>query len=188
MNKQKENLTIKNMAYISICTVLIVAGAWITIPIGPIPFTMQTFSIFITLLLLGGKKGTLAIVVYTLIGAVGLPVFSGGKGSLAALFGMTGGFIIGFIIMGLTYILLAPVYKNNLILKIVALILGLILCYVFGLTWFIHLYTKNVNSITVGQSMAKCITPFIIPDLAKLTLAVVIYKLLQKRIHININN
>lgn len=81
---------------------MIAAGAWITVP-AAIPFTMQTFCIFLTLYILGGANGTKAILLYLLLGAVGLPVFSGFKAGLSVLAGPTGGYLIGFIFIGLSY-------------------------------------------------------------------------------------
>ena len=81
---------------------MIAAGAWITVP-AAIPFTMQTFCIFLTLYILGGANGTKAILLYLLLGAIGLPVFSGFKAGLSVLAGPTGGYLIGFIFIGLSY-------------------------------------------------------------------------------------
>ena len=64
---------------------------------------MQTFCIFLTLYILGGANGTKAILLYLLLGAVGLPVFSGFKAGLSVLAGPTGGYLIGFIFIGLSY-------------------------------------------------------------------------------------
>ena len=177
--KTNLNYSVRELTYMALFTALIIAGAWITIPIGPIPFTMQTFSIFLTLLLLGGKKGTLSIIVYTLIGAIGVPVFSGLKGGLSTLFGLTGGFIIGFILLGLVYWIITNTFKEKEWIKIVALVVGVIVCYAVGVIWFTYLYSKDIGNISVSGSLAKCVIPFIVPDIMKLIFAFVLYKTLK---------
>ena len=84
------------MAYIGLFVVVIAICSWISIP-TVVPFTLQTFAIFLAVTVLGGKRGTLSVIVYVLLGAVGLPVFSGFKGGIGALLNTTGGYIIGFI-------------------------------------------------------------------------------------------
>ena len=94
MEEQKKNkmkLTILDMTQIAFFAALMAVCAWIVIPIPNIPFTLQVFAIFAALCTLGGKKGTISIVVYILLGAVGAPVFAGFKGGLGVLTGMTGG-------------------------------------------------------------------------------------------------
>ena len=85
-----------DLIYMAIGAALIAVCSWVTIPLV-VPFTLQTFAVFTVVELLGGKKGCLSILVYILLGAVGLPVFSGFKGGIGALIGTTGGYIIGFI-------------------------------------------------------------------------------------------
>ena len=87
---------IKSLARMAICTALIVVCSWLTVPFT-VPFTMQTFAIFFTVCLLGPWQGMISILVYILLGAVGVPVFSGFRGGLDALLGPTGGYILGFL-------------------------------------------------------------------------------------------
>ena len=91
-----------DLAYMALGAVLIALCSWISIP-AVVPFTMQTFAVFLVLLVLGGRRGTMTIVVYVLLGAVGLPVFSQFGAGIGVLLGSTGGYILGFIFMGLTY-------------------------------------------------------------------------------------
>ena len=89
-----------DLIYMALCAALIAICSWITVP-ATIPFTMQTFAVFCVLGLLGGRRGSMAILVYILLGVVGLPVFSGFQGGIGALLGTTGGYIVGFIFIGL---------------------------------------------------------------------------------------
>ena len=85
-----------DMVYIGIFTVLIAVCSWISIP-AAVPFTLQTFGVFMAVEVLGGKRGTMAVLVYILMGAVGLPVFAGFQGGIGIIFNTTGGYIVGFL-------------------------------------------------------------------------------------------
>lgn len=99
MNLKTESKT-KDMTLIALFAVIISICAWISIP-TTIPFTMQTFGVFLALDVLGGKKGTFSIIVYLLLGIVGVPVFAGGMSGIGTVFGNTGGYMIGWILGGL---------------------------------------------------------------------------------------
>ena len=92
-----------DMAYIALFAVLMAVCSWISIP-AVVPFTLQTFGVFVAVSVLGGKRGTLAVVLYLLMGIVGLPVFAGFSGGLGVLLGSTGGYIIGFVFTALAHV------------------------------------------------------------------------------------
>ena len=96
MERTTSKLTVKDLAQISMMTALTAVCAWLTIPFT-VPFTMQTFAVFTTLLLLDGRKGTIAILLYIALGAAGVPVFSGFGAGIGVLAGPTGGYIVGFL-------------------------------------------------------------------------------------------
>ena len=133
----------QNLVLCSLFSAIIAICSWLTIP-AAVPFTLQTFAIFAALLVLGGKWGTASICVYILLGAVGLPVFSGFKGGIGVLIGVTGGYILGFILSGLVFWIMEHLLGNSLLTKISAMILGLIICYTAGTAWFVITYTKNM--------------------------------------------
>ena len=162
-----------DLVYISIGAALIAICSWISIPTA-VPFTLQTFAVFAALSILGGRRGTISAAVYILMGAVGLPVFAGFKGGIGVLFGNTGGYILGFLLTGLIYILFQKFFGQKDLTDIIALILGLIVCYAFGTAWFMHLYLKNTGEVGLMTVLSWCVFPFIIPDLIKLALAFVI--------------
>ena len=167
-----------DLVYISIGAALITVCSWISIPTA-VPFTLQTFAVFLVLLILGGKRGTIAILIYVLLGAVGLPVFAGFKGGIGILLGTTGGYILGFLFTGLIYILFTRLFKKNNVIKITALVLGLAVCYTFGTAWFMHVYIQNSGEVGLLAVLGWCVFPFIIPDMIKLILAVVIAKRIE---------
>ena len=119
MNRQ---FRVVDLTYMAVCAALIAICAWITVP-AAVPFTLQTFAVFCVLGLLGGKRGTVAILVYILLGAVGLPVFSGFNGGIGALLGTTGGYILGFIFIGLIYWAAEKLFGFKLAVRIAAMIL-----------------------------------------------------------------
>ncbi len=159
-------------AIISVCS-------WIAVPFA-VPFTMQTFGIFCTLILLGGKLGTTAIMVYILVGVVGLPVFAGFQGGAGVLFSPLGGYIIGFAAMGLIYMLVTKKWGEKRIVRIVGMGAGLAVCYFLGTLWYMFF----TDSTDLMASLAVCVVPFILPDVLKAVLAFAVSeKISVYRIH-----
>ena len=176
--KARDNSKVLDLVYIAIGAALIAICSWISIPTA-VPFTLQTFAVFFVLLALGGERGTLATLVYVLLGAVGVPVFAGFSGGIGVLLGNTGGYIIGFLFTGLIYILFTKFFKKSIVMKVVALVIGLAVCYAFGTAWFMHVYVQNSGEVGLLTVLGWCVFPFIIPDLLKLALAVVISKRIE---------
>ena len=166
----------RTLTEVALSAALLVVCSLISVP-AAVPFTLQTFGVFVILVILGWKKGTMAILMYILLGLVGLPVFSGAKGGPAALFGPTGGYILGFLLTGLCYWLYERLGHERVPLQALSLLLGLALCYAFGTAWFIRVYT---GEITLARALALCVWPFIIPDLIKLALALPVGRRVRK--------
>ena len=110
----KNRSFIYDLVLISISAALITVSSWISIPLGPVPFTLQTMDILAVMLACGGRKGTLSILVYLALGFCGVPVFAGFKGGVAALIGPTGGFLAGFLLAALLYWLLEVILFRKL--------------------------------------------------------------------------
>ena len=100
------------MVYIAIFAVIIAVCSWISVPMV-VPFTLQTFGVFCAVGLLGGKRGTLSVLIYVLLGAVGVPVFAGFSSGIGTLFGVTGGYIMGFIFTALIYWLITAIFGEK---------------------------------------------------------------------------
>lgn len=162
-----------DLIYIAFGAALITVCSWISIP-TVVPFTLQTFAVFAVLSILGGKRGTLSVLVYILLGAVGLPVFSGFKSGAAVLLGTTGGYIIGFLLTGLIYIAMKEISGRKQPFEVISLLLGLIACYTFGTIWFMNVYATKTGPIGIGAALSWCVIPFIIPDIIKLVIALLI--------------
>ena len=171
--KTRDNSKVLDLVYIAIGAALIAICSWISIPTA-VPFTLQTFAVFFVLLALGGERGTIATLVYVLLGAVGVPVFAGFSGGIGILLGSTGGYIIGFLFTGFIYILFTKFFKKSIVMKIVALVLGLAVCYAFGTAWFMHVYMKSSGEVGLLTVLGWCVFPFIIPDIVKMVAAVFI--------------
>ncbi len=183
METTRSKIKVQDMVYIAIGAVLITVCSWISIP-TTVPFTLQTFAVFLVLSLIGGKRGTLSVIIYLLLGAVGVPVFAGFKAGFATLLGTTGGYIIGFIFMGLIYWLSERLFGNRLAVRIATLVVGLVVCYAFGTAWFMIVYIGQSGAVGLGTALGWCVIPFIIPDLVKLAVAVLIGTRLRKLLHI----
>ena len=161
-------MKIRNMILCGLFAALLALCAWISLPAAGVIFTLQTFGIALTLLLLGGKRGTIAVVVYLLLGIVGLPVFTGFQGGLGTLLNVTGGYIVGFLAWALLYWLITTVAPQK---KILAMVAGLLICYGFGTFWFYTLYLQGGSAMGLGAFLLKCLVPYLLPDAAKLSLA-----------------
>ena len=171
-----------DLAYIALFAVLMAVCAWITIPLPKplVQFTMQTFAMFMALLVLGGRRGLYAMVVYLLLGAVGMPVFSGFRGGMGVLLDTTGGYIIGFVAAALVYWLVTARLGESLPVSAAACVLGLAVCYAFGTAWFLVVYARNVGPVGLTTALGWCVFPYIVPDLVKLALAAVLSRRVKK--------
>ena len=171
-----------DLAYVALFAVLIAVCAWISIP-ATIPFTLQTFGIFAALTILGGRRGTYATVVYLLLGAVGLPVFSGFQAGTGTLLGATGGFILGFAAQALVYWLITAHLGTSVPAMAAAGVISLAVCYAFGTIWFLTVYAQSTGPVSLGTALGWCVIPFILPDLGKLALAIALSLRLKKFLH-----
>lgn len=160
------------MVLSSLFAALIAICAWIAIPIPPISVTMQTFAIFLALGILGGKWGTVSILLYLLLGLVGLPVFTGFRGGAAALLDATGGFLWGFLAAALSYWLLEKWGR------LPAMALSMLVCYICGCAWF----TVYAGGAGFGAALMVCVVPYLIPDAVKIGLAYTMSKRISRHI------
>lgn len=183
----KSRIPVREMALAAMGAALIAVCSWISVPTplpNGVPFTLQTFAVCLLTALYGWKLGLGTVAVYLLLGAVGAPVFAGFKGGVAALLGVTGGYLVGFLFTALVTGLLAEKLSRRFPLLLVWMALGLALCYAFGTVWFVQVYAKNTGPISVATALGWCVLPYLLPDAVKLTLAALLtgrlYPLLQK--------
>ena len=176
--KSSSVISIRDICFIAVFTAIIAVCAQISVPvtIAGVPLTLQTFAVMLAGIILGAKKGCVSVVIYVLIGAVGIPVFSGFTGGVAVIFGKTGGFILSFPLMALcsgifTYIS-AMSHKNlpvMYLLIITGLILGAIINYICGLLMFCF-----ITSSSLRDGFIWCVLPFIPIDIIKIILSGVV--------------
>ena len=168
-----------DVAYIGIFTALITICSWISIPTA-IPFSLQTFAVFLAVSILGGKRGTLAVVVYVLLGAIGIPVFAEFTGGIGIILRSTGGYIIGFIFSALVMWLMEILFGRRTWVQGISMVLGLIVCYAFGTAWFMFVYMRDTGAVGLTTVLGWCVVPFIIPDVLKIALALILSSALKK--------
>ncbi|RGZ17944.1 biotin transporter BioY [Agathobacter rectalis] len=147
----------------------------LSIPIGPVPISLTNLAIYISLYLLGWKRGTISYLIYLLIGLVGIPVFSGFTGGPAKLAGPTGGYIIG--LLHGNYCRTCNRSFPPAWLQLIGMIVGTIICYVLGTAWFCF----EAKS-TVSGALSICVFPFIPGDLIKMIIAMLIGPAIKKRL------
>lgn len=156
-------MKIRFMALCALFAALMCLCAWLSIPTPVGVISMQTFGLFLTLGVLGGQKGCLVCLLYLLLGAVGLPVFTGFRGGIGVLLGPTGGYIGGFLVGALVYWTLTSLKVRPL----PAMICSQLVCYLCGTVWYKVLFPQT----GLWAVMLTCILPYLIPDAFKIALA-----------------
>ena len=179
----KSKLSVRDMAYIALFAVMMAVCSWISIPYV-VPFTLQTFAVFLAVGVLGGRRGTMAVLVYLLMGAVGLPVFTGFSGGIGHLLGSTGGYIVGFVFTALVMWGMERIPGSRTVVLAVSMVLGLLVCYAFGTVWFLMVYARTTGPVGVWTAVGWCVAPYVVPDLVKLALALVLRRRLRRAIRL----
>lgn len=175
----KKSFTTKEVVFMGVFVALMAICSWISIP-GTVPFTLQTLGVFLAIFVLGGKKGTLAITTYVILGAIGAPVFAKFTGGFGAIFGRTGGYIIGFIAAGLVMWIFESLFGRKLPVLVLSATLGMLACYAIGTAWFMYVFAKTNEPVGLQVILGWCVYPFILPDILKIVLALIIGDRLHK--------
>ena len=162
-------LNVRTMTHSALMAALLVVCGWIAIPIPPVSFTLQTFGVLTALGVLGGKWGSMSVILYLAMGLVGLPVFSGFQGGAAVLLGPTGGFLWGFLLGALIY------RAGEKLGRVPAMVLCQLVCYGCGILWFAR--WAGVDPMTAALT---AVVPYFIPDAIKLWLAYLVSGRIRK--------
>lgn len=165
-------ISAKDLAKVAVFVCLIAICSWISIPFT-VPFTMQTFAVCFMVYSLSIGYSLLSLTAYLLLGFFGVPVFSGFNSGAGYLLGTTGGYIIGFYGLVLVSGLLNKLFGKNFILAYLSMVAGLVCCYLFGTVWFVKIYGGNKGFL---GALSLCVFPFVIPDLIKIFLALLLSK------------
>ena len=167
---------ILQMTLCALLAAMTAALSQIAIPIGPVPFNLATFAVFLAGALLGSKLGALSLTIWAALGAVGVPVFSSFRSGLGALAGPTGGFIIGFIPAAfLTGLIIEKLNKKNQAhIYVIAMLAGTLVYFSLGTAWF--MFSAGAG---LFEALTVCVFPFIPGDLLKLAVATILVKRLR---------
>lgn len=163
---------VKDMTLTAVFAALLCICSQIVIPIGVIPITLQTAAVYITALALGPGKGSAALGLYLLLGAVGLPVFAGATGGIGVFLGPTGGFLWGFLLVPvISGTLIGKMDQNKFLSYIIALLPGFFVVFALGLLWL-----KYSLSLTWTAVLMAGVVPYLPGDFAKIVLAALVAK------------
>lgn len=164
-------ISLKEMILIALMTAIIsiLAPFSISIPFSPVPITLGSMLIFISVYILGMLRGTLSYLLYLLIGVIGLPVFSGFQGGPGKLFGPTGGYLIGFLFMSLIGGFFIERFHQKHWVSFLGMLIGSIPCYLFGSTWLaFHLGIGFWAALSIG------VLPYLAGDILKIICALIV--------------
>ncbi|MGN1014327.1 MAG: biotin transporter BioY [Butyricicoccus sp.] len=173
----KNSMSVREMALIAVMAAVTCVMGPLSVPIGPVPISLTNLAVYFAIYILGWKRGTVSYVVYLLIGLVGVPVFSGFTGGPGKLLGPTGGYLIGFVFMALICGLFIDRFHQKIVPSMVGMILGTIVCYMFGTAWLAY-----QAGYTFMQALAVGVFPFVVVDLIKMAIAAVLAPQIRKRL------
>ena len=180
--QKKSKLTSLDLAYIGMFIALMAICSWISIPMA-IPITLQTFAVFTTIFLLGRKRALIAIAGYILLGLLGVPVYSNFGAGIGVLLGQTGGYMVSFLLVALVTGGIIDKFGKKLPVLMFASGVGLLLCYLLGSAWFVYIYGRANGEIGLVAALTMCVFPYVIPDMIKISLAIVLERRLARFIH-----
>lgn len=160
-------INIRQMTLISLFAALTVVGAFISIPLYPVPLTLQTLFTLLAGMTLGSIMGASSQIIYVLLGVIGLPVFAGFKAGIGILFGPTGGFLFGFIISAYVIGKIIEVKKEkNIFYYFLAGIIGTVILYIIGITQL-----SLITGIGIKKAIVVGMLPFLPGDILKVIAA-----------------
>ena len=171
MSTKESGISVKTITETAIMAALICVLGPLSVPVGPVPVSLAPFAIFLTACVLGEKKGTAAVLIYLLLGLVGLPVFSGFTGGPQKLFGPTGGFLAGYILAALTAGWTFDHFRNNLAAQAAGCLLALAVLYAFGTVWLMY-----QAHLSLANALQAAVLPFIGLDILKIAAAILVGK------------
>lgn len=166
-----QKIRTKQMVLIALMTAVtcVLGPLSIPLPFSPVPISLTNFAIFLAIFVLGMKNGTISFIIYLLLGAVGVPVFSSFRGGLQVLAGPTGGYLIGFIFLALIMGFALEHFDRKLVPTIIGMIIGMAVCYAFGTVWLAKLL-----SLSFKEGLMMGVIPYLPGDAAKIIIAAIV--------------
>ncbi len=183
--KRTRSLTIKEITLIGLMTAItcILAPLSIPIPISVVPISFTNLAIFFTVFILGWKKGTISYLVYLLIGLAGVPVFSGFGAGIGKLFGPTGGYLFGFILMAMMAGFMIERFPGKRLMHLIGLVSGQAVAYVLGTIWL----SFQLN-LSLKEGLFMAVIPYLPGDALKIAAAVLVGPVLRNNLRKALNN
>lgn len=170
-------MSVKKLTLAGVMAALLCVSAPWAIQIGPVPITLATLAIYLIGAVAGEKYGTVSVMIYILLGMVGLPVFSGFAGGFSRIAGVTGGYIIGYIPCVYICGLIIRRAKGRFVAYPIAMVMGTVALYLLGTLWYI-IQTGN----TFISALVVCVVPFLPGDIIKIILASVFSHEINRRV------
>ena len=166
-----QKIRTKQMVLIALMTAVtcVLGPLSIPLPFSPVPISLTNFAIFLAIFVLGMKNGTISFIIYLLLGAVGVPVFSSFRGGFQVLAGPTGGYLIGFIFLALIMGFALDHFNRKLVPTIIGMIIGMAVCYAFGTVWLAKLL-----SLSFKEGLMMGVIPYLPGDAAKIIIAAIV--------------
>ena len=166
-----QKIRTKQMVLIALMTAVtcVLGPLSIPLPFSPVPISLTNFAIFLAIFVLGMKNGTISFIIYLLLGAVGVPVFSSFRGGFQVLAGPTGGYLIGFIFLALIMGFALDHFDRKLVPTIIGMIIGMAVCYAFGTVWLTKLL-----SLSFKEGLMMGVIPYLAGDAAKIIIATIV--------------
>lgn len=167
MASDKSVLSTSDITFTAVGVALITVGAWVSVPLGPIPFTLHTLALAFVLVGMSARQATLSVVLYIALGGLGLPLFAGMKGGLASLAGPTGGFLLGFLVAAFVSLLVRRLMAEGSARDVVTVVAMLVCSYGLGMWWLM-----TSTGMGFAPAFAAACAPFIIPDIVKVAVGI----------------
>lgn len=179
----KSNLKVMIETALVTAIICVIAPFTIPLPFSPVPISFAMFAIYLGIYALNYGAAIVSVLLYILMGLIGLPVFSKFQSGPAVLTGPTGGYIIGYIFIAIIAGIFINKWEKKIWLHAIGLVLGIAVCYVFGTVWFL----KIMDGYTLGKAMMVCVVPYLPADVVKIILALIVGPQIRKGIK-KINN
>ncbi len=173
-------LNVKVMVEVALVTALLCILCPWQIPLGfsPVPISLAVFAVMIGVYAIGWKLGTLACLLYILLGLVGVPVFAGFSAGLPKLAGPTGGYILGYLLVAIVTGLAVEKFEEKIWVHIIGMVLGVALCYILGTIWFLQVMEEQ----TLASALSMCVIPFIPADAVKIVVAAIVGPIIRRQL------
>lgn len=171
---ENQDQQLKRMVYAALMAALTAVGAYIAIPIGPVPIVLQNLFVMLAGLLLGGRWAAISIGVYLVAGAAGMPVFAGGTGGVGKFVGPTGGYLLGFLAAAYLIGVISERGRGRVFIDVLAMVAGTAIIYAFGVPWL-----KVITGMSLSKAAYVGMLPFLIGDVVKIAAAIPIARTLR---------